>query len=255
MSAGSHYHRSLAATPWAIGSPERAWPAPGIVEVWRTPLPGTPESAESAYPLLSAGERERAERFYFPADRYAYVRTRGILRRLLAGYLGQRAEDLVFRTNPYGKPYLADHPELAFNLSHGGGYGLFAFTGATTVGIDLESIALDVDTDQFSHRVFSPTERLRVLELENAEERRATFYRTWTRKEAFLKAHGEGLTLPLDQFTVPADLAAPLRIESIKWDPASAETWSLASFMVTEQLPAALVIAGPLKDIRFFDFG
>jgi 4'-phosphopantetheinyl transferase len=203
--------------------------------------------------LLSPEEKQRAAKFHYPEDRDHFINARGILRSLLGRYLNLPAGEINFSYAAYGKPDLATEGPLRFNISHAGGHGLFGFTSGAPIGVDLEKTDLSIEVERLASRFFSPTETTAVLALPPADQI-AAFFRTWTRKEAFIKAHGEGFSLPLDQFTVTVALEEEVRIQRIGWAPETTGDWSLASFMVRRGLPGAVVLGEKLKEVCFFDW-
>ncbi len=252
MSAGHRYHRDVTATGWQAVAGVAPL-APGEVHVWRVRLEDQRPALQAYWPLLAADEQSRAGKFHYSRDQERYLITRGCLRRLLAAYLQQPPAALAFRYTDYGKPFLTPASDLSFNVSHAGGYALFAFTPQAPIGVDLELTDDTIAIERLTSRFFSPTEAQQVLALP-APERAGAFFRTWTRKEAFLKAHGQGLSLPLDQFSVPVALTSPLKISAIDWAAGNESRWSLASFTVQPGLPAAVVVEGPIRQIRYFDY-
>lgn len=147
--------------------------------------------------LLDEAERARAARFAFEADRLRYVAAHVALRRILSGY----TEDLHYATGPHGKPSLVDGGGLEFNMSHSGDLALYAVTRGRPVGVDVERVRPDVAKEVTEARFFTPAETEALLALPEQERARA-FFTVWTRKEACLKATGEGLSVPLDALTV-----------------------------------------------------
>jgi 4'-phosphopantetheinyl transferase len=161
---------------------------------------------------LSAEERERAARFHFPLHRRHFIACRGTLREILSGYLEIGPEQIQFSYNAYGKP-AAEALDVRFNVSHSGGWALLAVTGGREVGIDIERIDARVAQDQIPERFFSAWEVAQLRALPSAQQTDA-FFRCWTRKEAYIKARGLGLSLALDSFDVtlaPGEPAALLR--------------------------------------------
>ena len=197
---------------------------------------------------------ERADRFYFPRDRVAYIVGRATLRRRLANYLGADPRSLTFSYGSAGKPMLAEThaSSLAFNLSHSGGYALLGVSSDYPLGVDTEVEDHTIEIRQLTKRFFSTDERSAILALPPSNQVTA-FYRTWTRKEAFLKALGAGLNLPLDQFTVTTDLNGPVKMTAIDWSPGEAADWSLASFTVGDRLPGAVALRGELVGLEFYE--
>lgn len=146
--------------------------------------------------LLSAEERDRAARFAFPRDRDRFVAGRARLRAILGGYLGEAPGAVRFRHGAWGKPEV-DGP--SFNLSHSGDRAMLAVAWDVPVGADIEAVRV-VESD-LAQRAFAPGER-RALAALPAEEQAAAFLRGWTRKEAYLKARGTGLSTELSSFEV-----------------------------------------------------
>jgi len=154
--------------------------------------------------LLSDDENARASKFRFDKNRHEFIVSRGMLRTLLASYLGGSAAGLRFTYSAYGKPRLeeAKNPGiLTFNLSHSDGVIVCAFARNREVGVDVEKMRQDFSTEEIAERFFSAGERIALRALP-AEHRRQGFFNCWTRKEAYIKARGEGLSLPLHQFDV-----------------------------------------------------
>lgn len=205
--------------------------------------------------LFDKDELARAERFAYEKDRCTYIHTRGTLRKLLGQYLQMKPESFSFEYSAYGKPFLPSNgkPDMvSFNVSHSGGYALLAFTHQAAIGVDLEAKDHYADTEVLAQHYFSPSERDQLLNL-LIDEQVSAFYRTWTRKEAFLKAHGEGLGLPLDGFSVTVAPDEPTKLERIDWAPGTEEDWSLISFTVARDLPGAVVVEGKVRLIRYVD--
>lgn len=218
--------------------------AAGEVHVWRVALewPGDTAPLER---LLATDERQRAARFHFDRDRRHFVIGRATLRALLGRYLGAPPEGLQLRYNAFGKPELAGATTgtPAFNLSHAHGLALYAFGIGRALGVDIEYIRHDIEADQIAGHFFSPAERAALAQLP-AAERRAAFFRCWTRKEAYIKAHGMGLSLPLDQFDVSLLPGEPARLLATRTDPADAARWSLCALEPGDGWAAALAAEG-----------
>ncbi|MEL7160367.1 MAG: 4'-phosphopantetheinyl transferase superfamily protein, partial [Bacteroidota bacterium] len=187
-------HLSLAATPWSVPGPHPDL-EPGTVHVWRFSLD------DPAPDLLSAKEEARFARFYYARDRRQRRTARARLRQLLGRYLEADPATLRFGTGRHGKPFLTDFPDLRFNLAHAGGWGLVAVSRGGKIGVDLEHENPAVDVVGVASHFFSRVEVPVILGYPVAE-RHAAFFRAWTRKEALIKAHGDGLSLPLAQFGV-----------------------------------------------------
>jgi len=196
--------------------------------------------------LLSADERERAERFHFANDRAHFIAARALLRTLLGRYLDLPPRHLSFSYSPYGKPALAGEGEgraLRFNVSHSHGVALYAFARGREVGVDVEYVRPDVVGESIAERCFSAQEVATLRSLP-AEVQPRAFFNCWTRKEAFIKARGEGLSFPLDQFEVALDPKEPAALISIGGDRREASRWSLQALPVEEGYVAALAVEG-----------
>ena len=179
------------------------------IDIWTWRLAPPPHDIVRLRGLLSPDETARADRFVKATDRTAFCAGRGILREILASYSGASARDLLFSYCAYGKPSLPGGP--VFNLSHSGGTACLAVnTGADcALGVDIEAFR-PVD-DAVAARFFSPAEYTALSALPAAQWQNG-FFRCWTRKEAFVKACGQGLSMPLHQFDVTLDPHAPARL-------------------------------------------
>ena len=220
-----------------------ASPSTGEVHVWTSVLEGYggPEQLE----CLSPDERARAERFHFDRDRQRFVRARATLREILGDCLGVGARDVVFQYGPYGKPALAKEmaSDVQFNLSHSRGVALVAVAAGRRVGVDLEFICPRAAEGRIADRFFSAAEvtALRALPRERQEE---AFFACWTRKEAYIKGRGEGLSMPLGAFSVSLAPGEPAALLDHAAAPEEARTWSLRSLTTVPGYAAALAVEG-----------
>jgi 4'-phosphopantetheinyl transferase len=194
-----------------------------------------PEALAACYALLDEAEQARASRFRFARDRDRYVARRGQLRTLLAAEVDQPAFALRIVEDSYGRPYLADHPDLHFNVSHSNGRALFAITHGVRVGCDLEWRNPELACRKVAARLFAPAE-CAALDALPPEQWVAGFYNCWTRKEAFVKGLGLGLSYPLHAFTVSVAPGEPAQLI------AGGAGWSLSSFEPAPGFQAALVM-------------
>lgn len=195
--------------------------------------------------LLSEDERDRAERFVFDRDRRRFIVARARLRELLASRLDIRSDSVPLTTGVHGKPALAPglaNSELRFNVSHCDDLAVYAFASEREIGVDVELVRDVPDTDGIAARFFSPRERETYRALA-PEDRTVGFFNCWTRKEAFIKAVGDGLAYPLDRFDVsltPDEPAAILRVEEVPGDRCG---WRMRGFVPVPGFVAAVVIA------------
>ena len=188
--------------------------------------------------LLSAEERERADRFHFARDRALYTAAHAGLRRALARELAARPEELCFAVDPGGRPRLLGASDLHFSLSHSGDRALVALARTPRVGVDVEVFRSGVDRERLAARNFSASEQGELLGLSGPEHERA-FYRVWTRKEAYVKALGRGLYHPLDAFDVTAGEAA--RFVAFR-DGSRPEAWTLLDLDLGRGRAGALAV-------------
>ena len=199
------------------------------VHVWRVPLDLTASCVQRLQRVLSADEVARAARFYFHKDRQHFIVARGVLRTILGRYLGVEPRQLCFCYSYYGKPALlptSGGARFRFNLSHSHQLALYAVTCGREVGIDIEYIRTDFVCKEIAAQFFSPRENV-MLEALPAHLKHQAFFNCWTRKEAYIKAHGEGLSLPLDQFDVSLTPGEPAALLATRGDAHEASRWSL----------------------------
>jgi 4'-phosphopantetheinyl transferase len=223
---------------------------PGELHVWRACLDVTPAHRDRFASYLSPEERARGDRFIFPRDRDHFVVARGVLRELLGRYLTEPAENITFGTGKHGKPFLLQGPGRApirFNLSHSHGFALYAFALDRELGIDIEQISAHRATQQIAERYFSVAEcaELRALPPHLRVE---AFFLCWTRKEAYVKAHGEGLHIPLDSFDVSLTPGGPTTLRS-----KDASGWLLTAFSPAPNFAAACISEVGVCERKFWD--
>jgi len=245
MVTGIHSEVKLEIYEWKPGGPDPVRPlGEHDVHVWHGPLnlfsPEIPRLRE----LLSDDEKERAGRFHFEKNRNEYVLSRGRLRILLASYLSTSPAELCFTYSTHGKPSLntpARGATLAFNVSHTDVFAVCAFAWNRRVGIDVERIRKNFDPEQIAERFFSAAERLALRNLPE-EQRHEAFFRCWTRKEAYIKAIGEGLSHPLHQFDVSFTQEEPAALLGTRPDGAEAGRWWLREIPLPANYIAALAV-------------
>jgi 4'-phosphopantetheinyl transferase len=185
-------------------------------------------------------------RFRFEQDRRRYLIGRGLLRTLLGRYLDIAPDQPRFDYTPSGKPYLAPglaRQPLEFNISHSGELVLIAVAAGRALGIDVEEIRGDIEVAAIATHFFSPNEQHALATLSGAA-RVDAFFDCWTRKEAYIKAKGDGLSLPLDQFDVSLMPGEGARLVETRPDPLEARRWCLAELDVGDGYKAALAAEG-----------
>jgi 4'-phosphopantetheinyl transferase len=214
------------------------------IHVWRADLNEQSGVLHSFLGVLNPTERARAERFHFQKDRDRFVIARGMLRMILGRYLDVEAERLQICYGPYGKPVLADvhkKDRLHFNVSHSHSLTLCAIARERELGIDLEYVREELATESIARHVLSQGEIERLRELPPSQRARA-FFNCWTRKEAYIKAVGIGLSLPLNQIEVsfaPDEPAALLSERGM-----DVFGWSLRELSPAPGYVAAIAIEG-----------
>jgi len=216
---------------------------PDEVHVWTASRDdATDTEVERLRSLLTVVERRRADRFVSKLDQRRFAVGRGRLRVLLGRYLDQSPESIRFAHNPQGKPSLEAGP-LRFNLAHSGSLVLFALTLDREVGVDIESIRSDFGGEAIARRFFAPAEVASLLTLPPSD-RTLAFFQGWTRKEAYIKAQGQGLSMPLDQFEVEIHPDRPARLIATRPDPLEAARWTLVELPTHPGYVAALCVRG-----------
>jgi 4'-phosphopantetheinyl transferase len=246
----------IAACEW-LSPPKELVLSEGEVHIWRAPLEFQPAQVQAFLKILSTDEKSKAQRFYFEKDRSHFIAARGILRTILGCYLETDPGSLVFCYKLYGKPALVgenDRTTYNFNLSHSDGLLLLAITRGREVGIDLECIHAELagQGQEIAERFFSPNEVAKLGSLPT-EQKAEAFFKCWTRKEAYVKAKGGGLSVPLDQFEVslsPGEPAALLHAASSR----ETSDWSMEELHPGPGYVGALVVQGCALRLRYWQW-
>jgi 4'-phosphopantetheinyl transferase len=235
-------------------SPDFVWRLPpsrlvlssSDVHVWCAFIDQVAPNLSRLGQTLSADERARAERFHFERDRNRFIASQGILRLILGRYANVEPARIRFSHGLHGKPTLAascGEGGLGFNSSHSRGLLLYAVTRDREIGVDVEYIRPLPDLQQIAAQFFSAGENA-ALRMLPADQRLKAFFDCWTRKEAYLKATGEGLSQPLDQFEVSLSPEEPARLIRVERDPQEAARWSLQALAPAPGYAAALAVEG-----------
>lgn len=242
---------SVQVRTWGL-APARPRACPDEVHIWRAHLDLPPHRVMRLARSLSPDEARRAERLFFEADRRRFVVARGVLRTILSRYLSLPPADLRFCYGPHGKPELApEHGDgrLHFNLAHAQGLALYAVTYDRQVGIDVEYMRPQLACRAVAERFFAPSEARRLAALPEEVQGEA-FFCCWTRKEAYLKARGDGLSLPLASWSVsltPGE--GPVNLHTARC-PAEAARWCLWSLNPGPGYAAAVAVEGAGWQLR-----
>jgi len=243
---------TAAATGW-LPAPTRLALVSGDVHVWRVPLAHPPARLATLAATLAPDERHRASRFHFDRDRTAYTAARGALRTLAGGYLGAAPEDLVFAYRAKGKPFLeAARDDLRFNVSHSGAFALLAFTLGREVGVDVEQRRPLQDLLSLAKLSFSQPEYTTLCGLPLSDQLDA-FFACWSRKEAFIKTTGEGIS-QLGDFEVSLLPGEPARLLRVKDVSPAEHRWSMHDLPAIPGHAAALVVEGHDARIGCWDW-
>jgi 4'-phosphopantetheinyl transferase len=212
--------------------------------VWLAHFAVTPLRTIQFEAMLALEERARAARFHQPQDRQRYTTARACLRLLLGRYLQVPPEQIRFTANVFGKPRLETDPsgpDLRFNLSHSDELVLIGFALGRELGVDVERLRPEFATDEIAERFFSRGE-VAALRALPREARQEAFFRCWTRKEAYLKARGDGLSFPLEQLEVSmGDSPAVLHAAN---DPHVSSRWEMWDLAMAPGYAAAVVVEG-----------
>ena len=208
------------------------------VHWWCANLDVPPETSARLFATLTRDERSRSSRFRFERDQQRFIVAHGVLRDVLGCYLETKPREITFACNAFGKPDLSPvfRSRLKFNLSHSAGLALIAIAADSNVGVDLECIQAQCDYAEIARRFFSPVEIAQLHALPSHLYAEA-FFNCWTKKEAYLKARGEGLSIPLNSFSVP------LTTDSAH-TPVDLYGWSLYTLRPAPGYAGALAIEG-----------
>ncbi len=245
--------------PWTP-SPQSLRPEQGVVDVWRIPLDVNEAVLTSLAATLDATERQRADRFRIDSKRAEFIVTRGFLRRILARLLSSHTGsavapcDIAFDYAAHGKPSLNDRwraTGIQFNATHSHGLAMIAVTRGCSLGIDIEKLRRHKDLVSLAKRWFSNAEVEELLSLPSNMQASA-FFRGWTRKEAFVKAIGDGITYGLDQFDVALSPHVPAALLRIKED-RDVANWRLEHLDPGADYVGAVAVQADRFELRCWD--
>lgn len=236
------------------GPPERKRRLlPDVIEHWAIPLDVVAAIENSARSLLSSDEQARADRFHFERDRRRYTIAHAATRVLLSAYTGIAPGDLRFVARARGKPVFETDSGLHFNLSHSGEMALLGVTSQAEIGVDIEHRRIISDRDAIARAYFAPEEYHALANLA-ADERDLAFFLCWTRKEAYVKAVGDGIASGLDRFEVTLDPSGTVRFVTIDGSAETAGEWSLYDLAPAAGYVGATAIHAHPKEVSGWTF-
>lgn len=219
------------------------------VHIWSVSLSLSELQIKKLQLFLSTDELKRARGFFFEKDKNHFIVARGLLRKILSFYIDKQPYEFMFEYNKFGKPFLPrefEGDKFRFNLSHSHGNALYAVVLKHEVGIDIEYVREDFDDIGIANRFFSPDE-VAALNSLSPEKQKEAFFLCWTRKEAFIKAKGKGLSIPLDQFDVSLIPGQTAQLLKTKYDRRDVSKWSLFDLPTKPGFAAALAVEGSQK--------
>ncbi len=241
---------------------DSTWLSPGTnltlgqaeVHLWAAHLDQPEPVFQALMATLSPDEKDRAARFHFAENQRHYVVGRGVLRHVLAHYLNAAPEALYFVYNPQGKPALGgawQADDLHFNVSHSRALAVYALIRGCEIGVDVEYLRPVDDLESLAAHCFSAAENTALAAVPSTARLEA-FFNGWTRKEAFIKAVGEGLSHSLNSFDVSLAPGETARLQRISNDPTAAERWFLQAFVPAPNYTGALAVEGPVRRVQYW---
>ena len=240
---------AMEAVSWQLVTRSPSFAA-NFLHVWRFQLNGDSSPEAHRRSILSSEELARASRFHFSVHANRFITSRLALRTILGAYLGIFPRDVAFEHTEYGKPFLAaalNPLAFSFNLSHSQDLAVFAISLHKDLGIDVEAIREDFGGEEVAESHFAPAEFRELLSLPEAKRPQA-FFNCWTRKEAYVKALGAGLQIPLGSFEVSIRPGQP--VEFLR---GAGTAWRLLSFSPAPGFQGAVAYEGVPADAQFFD--
>ena len=222
------------------------------VHIWRLDLDVAQQHWQSLQSILDEQELKRAQRFHFERHQRRFTVARAGVKQILARYLDCSVQDVHFTTNQYGKPTLSPATNLQFNVSHSHERALLAVTTAT-VGVDIEHLCDKERGDDIAQRFFSAAECQDYGEVAKPLRSQA-FFHAWTRKEAFIKAIGMGLSFSLSDFDVSLKPEQDVKLLGVRHPQYLAADWHMLSFSPAADYMAALVLQQPINKICYFAY-
>jgi 4'-phosphopantetheinyl transferase len=221
------------------------------VHIWTLPITAANATAVMFEPVLATDELDRAGRFHFSHLRESFVIARGTLRCLLGGYLGLHPGSLRFSYGWKGKPALKAGAHIQFNMTHSGSLAAIAITADCQIGLDLEQVRPLSDMQQIAAHFFCSEETTEIMSLPPGERERA-FFCCWTRKEAYIKAIGDGLSAPPDGFRVTVLPDTPAQFVHLGHDAKDTDAWTLHDLSLAPGYASALAYCDRRRPLSIF---
>ncbi len=225
------------------------------VHIWKASLNVNSDKITTLKSILSNDEIDKADRFVFGRDQRRFIVARGLLRIILGRYLMVKPKKIKFIYNDYGKPALSykfHKRKLHFNISHSNELVVFAITNKGRIGIDIENVHSMKDIEQIIERFFSIEEQEEFKTLPKYCQEQV-FFKCWTRKEAFIKACGQGLTLPLNKFTVSVIPSEPARLKYIDNEIDKVDSWTMKEVIPIAGYVGTVVVEGNSYIFHFWN--
>jgi 4'-phosphopantetheinyl transferase len=221
----------------------------GPIVVWLAEVSAARESLPILARQLASQEQARVARLRMEDDRSRFTLGRALIRECLRSYVPQLDEEIPFAYTPRGRPYLAENEAIHFSISHTHDLVAVAVTAGGQVGIDLEFLRRDLNPIELARRIFSEKD-FHAFEMVPEKEKLRIFFRAWTRKEAYLKARGEGISAGLEQVTVSFSAEQPSLMEDAR-DPSATEAWRVYSLPLPQDYSGSLACDNAEKKIEF----
>ncbi len=224
------------------------------IHLWVIALDDTPCSLEEYRSILSIQEREQGERFNFPELQRRYIIAHARLREILAAYIGIEPISVDFKTNIYDKPFLVKHPgqpDIYFNLSHSLEIAVIGIANSRRIGVDIEWVKPRKDHMKIAGRYFSPGE-IATLKRKKNEHSNQAFIQLWAGKEAFIKARGDGMSLPLNQFELEGLIDHPGKKGCKIELPGDKTPWFVYQIKPITGYLGAVAVEGEIRDVQYF---
>ncbi|MBE2975819.1 4'-phosphopantetheinyl transferase family protein [Priestia megaterium] len=220
------------------------------VHIWYADMTKSKKISEEFLSVLSFDEKIKLNHFYFEKDKVIFVASRSILRMLLGFYTGLNPREIRLSYGPYGKPFLEAGSNINFNISHSNQFILLAFTKKRMIGADIEYIQ-KVDVESIMQQFSSPQEYSTFCNLDELHKQKS-FFKWWTRKEAYIKATGTGLMQCLKDFDVSITPDTEAKILSIKGCSKKANQWSLKELSIDSSYVSTICVEKPIEKYSSF---